>query len=126
MTIVLPLLLVLPYQGVPSAFSYPLLDQTEPPYVANPSGRGTIGLVHTCVITLGLCLWTAMHPDVAYFKQTWYYGAAYKACWMISTAIFPEFVVCCAIAQLQQARDSIKRGKQAGRKMGRKGICGSG
>src|SRR2546423_1902981 len=30
----------------------------EPPYVPEPSGRGTVSLLSTCIITLTLCVWT--------------------------------------------------------------------
>ncbi|KAK1750352.1 hypothetical protein QBC47DRAFT_120624 [Echria macrotheca] len=72
-------------------------------YLPDPTGRGTFGLIYTCLLTLVLCLWTAMHPDVGYYKDRRFYGAAYKAGWMVSAILLPEFVVCCAVAQFRQA-----------------------
>jgi hypothetical protein len=92
--------------AVPPVLAYPL-NQTEPIYAffPNPPGRGTIGLVYTCILTLALCLWTAMHQDVAFHKEHWFYGAAYKGSWMWLAIILPEFLVCCAVAQFLEARD---------------------
>ncbi|KAK4142528.1 uncharacterized protein C8A04DRAFT_29802 [Dichotomopilus funicola] len=73
-------------------------------YVPNPAGRGTIGLVYTCLLTLALCLWTAMHPDVAFCRGSWIYGPTYKVTWMVCAIILPEFVVCSAASQFLQAR----------------------
>ncbi|KAK3295075.1 uncharacterized protein B0H64DRAFT_201367 [Chaetomium fimeti] len=91
---------------VPSALSYPL-NHTEPTetFVPNPTGRGTIGLLYTCVLTLALCIWTALHPDVGFYKDNWFYGPAYKAMWMFLAIVLPEFVVCCAVSQFVQAKD---------------------
>lgn len=30
----------------------------EPAWVSDPVGRGTFGLLLSCVLTLGLCVWT--------------------------------------------------------------------
>ncbi|KAH6612889.1 hypothetical protein B0J18DRAFT_494695 [Chaetomium sp. MPI-SDFR-AT-0129] len=73
-------------------------------YVPNPTGRGTIGVLYTCLLTLGLCLWTALYPDVAFCRGSWMYGPTYKVAWMVCAIIFPEFVVCCAASQFFQAR----------------------
>jgi hypothetical protein len=33
-------------------------------WVANPSGRGTVSLVLSCILTLGVCVWSAMHLKI--------------------------------------------------------------
>jgi hypothetical protein len=40
-------------------------DASTVSWVANPSGRGTVSLVLSCVLTLGLCVWSAMHLNIA-------------------------------------------------------------
>src|SRR5438552_12080960 len=37
---------------------------SEPAYVPNPTGRGTVGLLTSCALTLFLCVWTAIHINV--------------------------------------------------------------
>lgn len=33
----------------------------EPSWVRDPDGRGTVGLMLSCVLTLGLCVWTGYY-----------------------------------------------------------------
>jgi hypothetical protein len=118
--------------AVPPVLSHPL-NQTEPIYafLPNPPGRGTVGLVYTCVLTLALCLWTAMHQDVAFLEENWFYEPLYKSSWMFLTIILPEFVVSCAVAQFVEARrlrrawESHWKKKGDGDKAGWLGISGA-
>lgn len=43
--------------------------RSEPGFVPNPTGRGTIEVLFSCIVTLGLCIWTAVHPDVVANKS---------------------------------------------------------
>jgi len=97
--------------SISSAAPLPL-QETEPPYVPQPSGRGTIGLLWSCTLTLVLCIWTAIHPDIVTVKSSWQ-RTLYKAYWTAFSAIFPEFLVCCAIDQFLQARNLHKAWKDA-------------
>ncbi len=78
------------------------INQTEPFYVPNPVGRGTIQLLSSCTITFGLGIWTAIHPDIVLVKGRWS-NTYYKLSWMFIAAILPEAVVAYAIMQLKQA-----------------------
>ena len=76
----------------------------EPAFVPDPSGRGTIGLVTSCVLTLSLCVWTALHlncypPGTSSFKKFWI-----KAMWAGIALIAPEYVLWRAIHQWETAR----------------------
>jgi len=89
------------------SLSYPLNAGDPEPiyaYLPSPTGRGTVGLVYTCLLTLALCLWTAMHPNISLCQSSWLYGPAYKATWILLAIIFLEFVVCCAASQFFEAR----------------------
>ncbi|KAK4456456.1 hypothetical protein QBC42DRAFT_281278 [Cladorrhinum samala] len=101
-----PLLLSLPFiAGL--GLALPLEPRNPEPtyaYYPNPTGRGTVGLVYTCLLTLALCLWTAMHPDVPFCRGSWLYKPAYKITWMVLAIILPEFVVCCAVSQFFEAK----------------------
>jgi len=53
-------LVVCPTSGLPSVVA-PLNNSkidAEPSWVRGPNGRGTAGLMLSCVLTLGLCVWT--------------------------------------------------------------------
>lgn len=78
---------------------------TEPSYVAGPSGRGTIELLTTCVITLALCVWTAIHLNVPSHDERGRWKRFQKKFqWAIFALIAPELVVWRAFAQRQTAR----------------------
>ncbi|KAF8249275.1 hypothetical protein K440DRAFT_598998 [Wilcoxina mikolae CBS 423.85] len=48
----------------PIAVALPLPDEAEPSWGPEPKGRGTVSIVLPCLITLGLCVWTAIHPNI--------------------------------------------------------------
>lgn len=77
-------------------------DPIAPAFVANPPGRGTINVLLSCVITLGLCILTALHPDVVVNKTT--LGCLiYKMTFMLDTLCAPEIVVSNSIHQWREA-----------------------
>ena len=94
--LVLPLVLCHLVQPAPMA-------HTEPSYKSDPDGRGTITLLWSCTLTFGLCIWTAIHPNVIPWPGFWE-KVFYKLSWMICAIFFPEFIVYAAACQLIQAR----------------------
>jgi hypothetical protein len=40
------------------------MDNERVGWVSQPTGRGTAGLIYSCLFTIFLCTWTAYHPDV--------------------------------------------------------------
>src|SRR5271169_2383259 len=76
-------------------------DPTEPPYVPEPQRRGTVGLISTCVITLGLCVWTAIHINIVPGgeKKWWRRRFARKVGWSLLAMFAPELVVWRAFEQ---------------------------
>lgn len=89
---------------IPTVLSIPF-NQTET-YVPNPTGRGTIGLLWSCTVTFGLCVWTAIHPNIVPIMDRGYCWSRtyYKLTWLFIAAVLPEFIVCCAASQLWRAR----------------------
>lgn len=77
---------------------------SEPVYVPDPSGRGTIGLISSCVVTLFLCVWTAIHPNIHSEKSTKRSRFLRKLEWAALALFAPEFVLWRAIIQLEAAR----------------------
>ena len=81
-----------------------MFDEATVGWVSDPNGRGTITLLTSCLLTLGLCVWSAMHLDIPprrishirlwllYFK------------WSIIGVLGPELVVYVAWRQLNSAR----------------------
>ncbi|EHK21704.1 uncharacterized protein TRIVIDRAFT_191998 [Trichoderma virens Gv29-8] len=91
---------------IPTVLSLPF-NQTET-YVPNPSGRGTIGLLWSCTVTLGLCVWTAMYPNIVPIRDRWS-RTYYKLAWLYLAAVVPEFIVYSAVTQLLRARQVHRR-----------------
>lgn len=77
----------------------------KPTWVPEPNSRGTWGIISSCLLTLCLCLWTALHLNVPISKheQTWL-----KASWLLVGLLAPEFVVYNAWAQWTRVRSLTK------------------
>src|SRR5271154_5593087 len=94
---------------ISALFLFPLAfgstDPSSPGYVAGPVGRGTIGLITTCVITLSLCLWTAVHMNVPgrEIRESYSRRFAQKLSWALLAVFAPEVVVWRAFDQFIEA-----------------------
>lgn len=69
----------------------------------NASTRGTADVLSTCLITLGLCLWSALHLNIPQHgkssRQKWY-----KCGWLVLGLLAPEMLAYAAWVQLRAAR----------------------
>jgi hypothetical protein len=101
----LALLLVTLYK-IPSA--YASTGPSEPSFVPTPSGRGTIDLITSCVFTLSLCAWTAIHLNVPRQGMSFWRRFVRKLGWALTAAVIPEFVLCLALNQFAEARRASK------------------
>jgi hypothetical protein len=76
-------------------------------FMKEPSTRGTIGLIYSCLTTLFLCAWTAVHlnvpPSGSLIRST-----THRLIWMILAAFLPEFVIWRALRQWTAARQLLK------------------
>jgi hypothetical protein len=82
---------------------------SSPPYVPDPSGRGTVGLVISCVVTLSLCVWTAIHMNIDPLRNRWK-RLAHKFGWVALGIFAPELVLWRALSQWLTARELCKQG----------------
>ncbi|KAI9778086.1 MAG: hypothetical protein M1839_008390 [Geoglossum umbratile] len=94
------LLLFLPSRTSP----VPVTRNATTPWVGEPTGRGTWGLVRSCFITLGLCAYTAIHLNVRP-KQSSKLRFARRFCWVIVATVAPEFVLVLAYKQWRCAKE---------------------
>lgn len=62
-------------------------------YVPDPKGRGTLSLVLSCLLTLLLCVWQALHLNVPAHRQTPWQRCLQNLRWIITGIYAPEFVV---------------------------------
>lgn len=57
-----------------------------------PRLRGTIGLLLSCFLTLILCIWSSIHPNVPGTSRRWYGRIGIKTSWMVMALLAPEMV----------------------------------
>ena len=72
-------------------------------YVADPSGRGTTSLVLSCLLTLFLCVWSALHLNVPAQSENQCRRILRNLRWIIIGIYAPELVVFTAWRQYASA-----------------------
>lgn len=76
---------------------------------SDPNGRGTFTVVSSCLLTLGICVYSAMHLNVPPYKESsWHFW--FRTCkWGLLGVFGPELVIFLAWKQLLSARDMVQR-----------------
>ena len=64
-----------------------------------PRGRGTWGLLFSCMATFGFCVWTVIHPNILFGVTRNRQRLGHKAVLMVMSIIFPEFIVVAAFGE---------------------------
>lgn len=80
-------------------------------WVDEPDGRGTFGIITSCVATLTLCVWSAMHLNIAPAKQTYWQRVWYLIKWILLGILIPELVILSAWRQYLSAKRMTKEMK---------------
>jgi hypothetical protein len=75
----------------------------DPGWKKEPKGRGTFSIILTSVLTLGLCVWTAIHPNVKPNASTWQ-KAKYRLLFVVVGMLAPEVVLAVAFYEWREAR----------------------
>ena len=83
-------------------------------FAQEPSGRGTIGLVWSCLSTLFICVWTSLHLNVANKGRGRLYYATRKAGWAVGLSFFPEVASSAAACDWAEARRGTRLMRRAG------------
>ena len=73
-------------------------------YVGDPNGRGTFSLIISCVLTLTLCVWSALHLNVPSNSQTTLASLMTQCRWIVTGVYAPELVVFTAWRQWSSAK----------------------
>ena len=73
-------------------------------WVSDPNGRGTLGLILSCLLTLGLCVWSAMHLNIPQKDETRPQYWARNCKWVLLGVLIPELVVLSAWRQWLSAK----------------------
>lgn len=85
-----------------------LNTEIAPSWVPEPEGRGTWKLLYSCVFTLILCVWTAIHLNIPPAGETWLQHWKRKLKWVLIGIFVPEIVVCEAWVQWRYAKRFCK------------------
>lgn len=83
-------------------------------WVDDPNGRGTFTIGSSCVLTLSLCVYTAIHLNVRPYRKTELQSWIEMTKWVIFGILAPELVVFVAWRQYVSAMalDRIVKGLQ--------------
>lgn len=73
-------------------------------FVSDPNGRGTISLVISCLLTLLLCVWQALHLNVPKPGETLWENLLINILWITIGVYAPELVVFTAWRQWSSAK----------------------
>lgn len=73
-------------------------------WVSDPTGRGTISLVFSCLLTLGLCVWSAMHLNIPPHEESSAQTLMRNLKWGLVGVFGPELVVLAAWRQYNSAK----------------------
>ena len=78
-------------------------NYSNPQWIPEPNGRGTWGLIQTCLLTLGLCVYSAIHLNVFHRQCRWWTRLSIRLKWLVVALLAPEFIVYNAWSQRRQA-----------------------
>jgi hypothetical protein len=79
-------------------------ETTTVGWVPDPMGRGTFGLVSSCLLTLGVCVWSAIHLNVPPPSDTQYHIWLRNVKWGLVGIFAPELILFAAWKQWNSAK----------------------
>ena len=102
-----------------------LRTNIAPPWVPDPDNRGTWSLLYSCVFTLVLCVWTAIHLNIPSYHESQLSQLLRKSIWLLLAIIAPEFGLYTAHEQYFQAKELIGQLAEISVGNGNQGCCGT-
>jgi hypothetical protein len=69
-----------------------------------PTTRGTFNLLSTCIITLTLCVWSAVHLNLPGNNRSFWHQFLRRLAWITGSLIAPEWLILTAQSQRQTAK----------------------
>ena len=76
-------------------------------WVPEPHGRGTYSILWSCLATIFLCTWSALHLDIPNRHGRWFLLFR-KVRWMFIALIMPEFIAARSAIAFLMARNLLK------------------
>ncbi|KAI9928447.1 hypothetical protein MW887_002492 [Aspergillus wentii] len=89
---------------------------SPPGWVDEPDGRGTWGILSTCILTIILCCWTSVFPNIRGQSDGPIRQLKYKFDLACIGLLGPEFLLMLALGQWSSARASVEKFRAMGYK----------
>lgn len=83
-------------------------------WVGQPNGRGTLGILVSCITTIFLCSWSVLCLNLPEPGLSRWGFLKYKLRWQLFTIFFPEIVTSMAAEQWESANQSVQEFKRLG------------
>ena len=71
--------------------------------------RGTASLLLSCLSTILICTWSAVHPNVPPEGHSMWQSLRYRSTFVLLTLVAPEYVAACALRERSVARRLTKQ-----------------
>ncbi|KAI1757955.1 hypothetical protein F4782DRAFT_536656 [Xylaria castorea] len=84
------------------------INSTLVGFVSDPDGRGTLSLLFSCLLTLALCVWSAVHLNLPEYNESDVHYLYRYLKWSILGVFGPELVIWAAWRQFISARALTK------------------
>lgn len=91
------------YNMTPAIASRDTAGPSTVGWVSDPDGRGTFSLVTSCLLTLGLCVWSALHLNIPSKDEGRRKYWLRRVKWSVCGILIPEIVVLLAWRQWTSA-----------------------
>ncbi|KAI4287570.1 MAG: hypothetical protein L6R35_003175 [Caloplaca aegaea] len=78
-------------------------------FVHEPNGRGTLGIVWTCLTVIVLNTWTVLHVNIPPSRWRSWHMYLHKLKWALVTVLIPEGILAIAFTQWRHARNTIPK-----------------
>jgi len=73
-------------------------------WAPEPQTRGTIGLLWSCLVTIFLCTWSAVHPNLPAATDSPYRILWRRVRYLLGALLAPEMLAIIALDSLQRAK----------------------
>jgi hypothetical protein len=84
---------------------------------SEPQGRGTIGLVWSCLATIFICVWSALHLNLPGIDESNFERMGREAGHVVMGLLAPEWLAFFALGDVEEVRELKHRVSSFTRKM---------
>jgi hypothetical protein len=96
------------YMGDPAADTTTPSDSPSS-WVAEPTQRGSYGIISLCLSTLLISIWSTLHFNVPTRRCSTTRRFFFQVLWMLIALVVPEILLCSAIHERLNARNLVKK-----------------